>query len=93
MTWDECCFSRQLASSTSVECCKNFKVRQTACGALGRPHHNKVFAGNNINIASQYLQTNEAIDDVVIDIDVAHSDIALAKLAEVPGTLRSRVIF
>ena len=48
---------------------------------------------NNINIPSQYLQTNEAIDDVVIDIDVAHSDIALAKLAEVPGTLRSRVLF
>ncbi len=54
---------------------------------------NKVFAGNNINIASQYLQTNEAIGYVVIDIDAAHSDIALAKLAEVPGTLRSRVLF
>lgn len=54
---------------------------------------NRVFAGNHINIASQYLQTNEAIGYVVIDIDAGYSDIALAKLAEVPGTIRSRVLF
>ncbi|RYX98255.1 MAG: ACT domain-containing protein, partial [Comamonadaceae bacterium] len=54
---------------------------------------NRVFAANNINIASQYLQTNEAVGYVVIDIDAAHSDIALARLAEVPGTIRSRVLF
>jgi D-3-phosphoglycerate dehydrogenase / 2-oxoglutarate reductase len=54
---------------------------------------NQVFAGNHINIAAQYLQTNEAIGYVVIDIDAAHSDMALAKLAEVPGTIRSRVLF
>ncbi|MDP2257803.1 MAG: phosphoglycerate dehydrogenase [Polaromonas sp.] len=54
---------------------------------------NKVFSDNNINIASQYLQTNEAIGYVVIDVDAAYSDMALAKLAEVPGTIRSRVLF
>ena len=54
---------------------------------------NRVFASNHINIASQYLQTNEAIGYVVIDIDAVHSDIALAKLADVPGTIRSRVLF
>ncbi|MES2953980.1 MAG: phosphoglycerate dehydrogenase [Pseudomonadota bacterium] len=54
---------------------------------------NQVFAGNGINIASQFLQTNEAIGYVVIDIDAAHSDMALAKLADVPGTIRSRVLF
>jgi D-3-phosphoglycerate dehydrogenase len=54
---------------------------------------NKVFAGNGINIASQFLQTNEAIGYVVIDIDAAHSDMALAKLAQVSGTIRSRVLF
>jgi D-3-phosphoglycerate dehydrogenase len=54
---------------------------------------NKVFGMNHINIASQYLQTNEAIGYVVIDIDAAHSDVALAKLADVPGTIRSRVLF
>ena len=54
---------------------------------------NRVFAANNINIASQYLQTNEAIGYVVIDIDAAHSDVALARLHDVPGTIRSRVLF
>ena len=54
---------------------------------------NRVFSDNGINIASQFLQTNEAIGYVVIDIDAAHSDMALAKLAEVPGTIRSRVLF
>ena len=54
---------------------------------------NKIFSDNQINIASQYLQTNEAIGYVVIDIDAAHSDMALAKLADVPGTIRSRVLF
>ena len=54
---------------------------------------NKVFADNRINIASQYLQTNDAIGYVVIDIDAAHSDMALVELAEVPGTIRSRVLF
>ena len=54
---------------------------------------NRVFAASQINIASQFLQTNEAIGYVVIDIDAAYSDLALAKLAEVPGTIRSRVLF
>ena len=54
---------------------------------------NKVFSDNRINIASQYLQTNEAIGYVVIDIDAAHSELAVAKLADVPGTLRTRVLF
>ena len=54
---------------------------------------NKVFGVNHINIASQYLQTSGDIGYVVIDIDAAHSDVALEKLAQVPGTIRSRVLF
>ncbi|VTU20353.1 D-3-phosphoglycerate dehydrogenase [Variovorax sp. PBL-H6] len=54
---------------------------------------NRVFADNNINIASQYLQTNEKVGYVVTDIDAASSDLALEKLAKVPGTIRSRVLF
>ena len=41
----------------------------------------------------QFLQTRESVGYVVIDIDAAHSDVALAKLADVPGTLRTRVLF
>ena len=54
---------------------------------------NRILADNHINIAAQYLQTNEAIGYVVIDMDAASSDLALDKLAQVNGTIRSRVLF
>ncbi|RYF74638.1 MAG: phosphoglycerate dehydrogenase [Comamonadaceae bacterium] len=54
---------------------------------------NQVFADNRINIASQYLQTSENVGYVVTDIEAAYSDIALEQLAQVPGTIRSRVLF
>lgn len=54
---------------------------------------NRVFAENGINISAQYLQTNDKIGYVVTDIDAAYSDLALEKLAKVPGTIRSRVLF
>ncbi len=54
---------------------------------------NSIFSDNGINIRSQYLQTNEEIGYVVMDIDVAYSKVALEKLNQVKGTIRSRVLF
>ena len=54
---------------------------------------NNVFSQNNLNVSAQYLQTNDAIGYVVIDIDAEYSDLALAKLADIEGTVRSRVLF
>ena len=54
---------------------------------------NTVFGANKINISSQYLQTHGDIGYVVIDIDAGYSELALAKLAGVTGTIRSRVLF
>lgn len=54
---------------------------------------NRILSDNDVNISAQYLQTNEAIGYVVIDLDAKSSDLALHKLAEVPGTLRCRVLF
>jgi D-3-phosphoglycerate dehydrogenase len=54
---------------------------------------NNVFSENNLNVSAQYLQTNDAIGYVVIDIDAEYSDIALEKLANIEGTIRSRVLF
>ena len=54
---------------------------------------NQIFSDNRINISSQFLQTNEKVGYVVMDIDAASSDLALEKLALVPGTIRSRVLF
>ena len=54
---------------------------------------NRILDDNHINIAAQYLQTNESVGYVVIDLDAASSPLALDKLAQVPGTIRSRVLF
>jgi D-3-phosphoglycerate dehydrogenase len=54
---------------------------------------NQIFSDNHINIAAQYLQTHDDIGYVVIDIDAIDSDKALSKLAQVTGTIRSRVLF
>jgi len=54
---------------------------------------NSIFSSSNVNIRSQYLQTNEEIGYVVTDIDSANSKVAREKLAEVKGTIRCRVLF
>ncbi|MCZ2292208.1 MAG: phosphoglycerate dehydrogenase [Burkholderiales bacterium] len=54
---------------------------------------NRILSDNDINISAQYLQTRETIGYVVIDMDAASSDLALEKLAQVPGTIRCRVLF
>ncbi|MDY0071748.1 MAG: phosphoglycerate dehydrogenase [Thauera sp.] len=54
---------------------------------------NRIFSDHHINIAAQYLQTNEAIGYVVIDMDKEHSKLILDKLHEVDGTLRARLLF
>ena len=54
---------------------------------------NKIFSDNNINICGQYLQTNDKIGYVVIDVDKASSELALEKVREVEGTIRARVLY
>ncbi|BFM09484.1 phosphoglycerate dehydrogenase [Halioxenophilus aromaticivorans] len=54
---------------------------------------NRVFSDNNINICSQYLQTNERIGYVVVDINAEYSEIALDELRKIEGTIRARVLF
>lgn len=66
-------------------------IHKNEPGVLSRI--NTIFAENNINIAGQYLQTNENIGYVVIDVDSESSELALQKLKEVPGTIRTRVLY
>ena len=54
---------------------------------------NNVFSENNINISGQYLQTNEKVGYVVIDVDADCSEMALDKLKQVTGTIRCRRLF
>ncbi|MFG0835142.1 phosphoglycerate dehydrogenase [Aeromonas bivalvium] len=53
---------------------------------------NQIFAEEGINIAGQYLQTSSEIGYVVIDVETEHSEKALAKLKEISGTLRARIL-
>lgn len=57
---------------------------------------NEIFSSQNVNIAGQYLQTNERVGYVVIDIETdtkEKADDILAALKAVPHTIRARVLF
>lgn len=57
---------------------------------------NAVFSEQRINIAGQYLQTNARIGYVVIDVDAGERAGALLikrRLDQVPGTIRTRVLY
>ena len=54
---------------------------------------NNVFADNHINVTGQFLQTDEAVGYVVIDVDQKDSQQAYEVLKEIPGTMRCRVLF
>ncbi|MES2720016.1 MAG: phosphoglycerate dehydrogenase [Pseudomonadota bacterium] len=54
---------------------------------------NLVFAENGINISAQSLMTNDTIGYLVMDVDAEYSELALEKLQQVNGTIRTRVLF
>lgn len=54
---------------------------------------NQALSDNNINILGQYLQTNEGVGYVVIDVNKECSALAKDKLKTVAGTIRCRVLF
>jgi D-3-phosphoglycerate dehydrogenase len=54
---------------------------------------NERFSAAAINIAAQYLRTNEEVGYVVIDVDTSASQVALEEMCSVPGTIRCRVLY
>lgn len=65
-------------------------VHKNAPGVLSEI--NRIFSENNINIAAQYLQTNDQVGYVVIEVDADYSDLALKELKLIKGTISCRVI-
>lgn len=53
---------------------------------------NQAFADKGINIAAQYLQTDDAIGYVVIDVDTSDANVALTELKAINGTIRCRIL-
>ncbi len=66
-------------------------IHQNVPGVLTAINH--VFSDHNINISGQYLQTNDKVGYVVMDIDAEHSELAVKQLKQVEGTIRCRVLF
>nr|WP_294863654.1 phosphoglycerate dehydrogenase [uncultured Pseudogulbenkiania sp.] len=71
--------------------CRLLHIHKNQPGVLARI--NDEFSRAGINIAGQYLQTNEEIGYVVIEIDSAASQTALETLQRIEGTLRCRVLY
>ena len=53
---------------------------------------NQAFAEKGINIAAQYLQTNENIGYVVIDVETDVAEAAFEHLLAIPGTIKARIL-
>jgi len=68
-------------------------IHRNVPGTLSRI--NELFSAGNINIDAQFLQTDSEVGYVVIDVsaDEAQANELKAKLAAIPGTLRSRVLY
>ncbi len=68
------------------------QVHQNVPGELRRL--NDVFARHNVNIATQFLQTDTAIGYVVLDADgtVDDAEDVLEDIRDLPGTIRARML-
>ncbi|TRW48085.1 phosphoglycerate dehydrogenase [Aliidiomarina halalkaliphila] len=53
---------------------------------------NQIFAELGVNISGQYLQTDNELGYVVMDVDSDLAEQALEQLKQVPGTIRCRVL-
>jgi len=65
-------------------------VHQNQPGILNKI--NLAFTTLNINIAAQYLQTDDQIGYVVIDIETEDSAVALQELKKIEGTVKARIL-
>ena len=54
---------------------------------------NRIISDNEINVAGQYLQTDESVGYVVMDIDGDNGANILQQLKDIPGTIRARRLF
>ena len=90
----------------STTTCVNLPVLQAAKGAgIHRFAHihenvpgmlakiNKLFAQNHVNISGQHLQTRGQIGYSLIDVDDVKGPALAGKMAALPGTIRSRLVY
>ena len=71
--------------------CRLLHVHRNVPGVMAQV--NERFSRNGINVAAQYLRTNDEVGYVVMDVDVDASAVALDELSAVPATIRCRVLY
>lgn len=80
-----------LPEHTGTGKCRLLHIHRNVPGVLA--HVNDKFGDRGINISAQYLQTNEHIGYLVMDVDASASEVAIDELQSVPGTIRARLLF
>lgn len=80
----------EVALPEHIGCSRLLHIHRNEPGVLNKI--NSAFAENNVNIAAQYLQTNENIGYVVIDVETDHAETALQELRAIPGTIKTRIL-
>ena len=73
-----------------TDCSRLLHIHKNAPGVLTKI--NQAFAEEGVNIAAQYLQTNENIGYVVIDVETDHAEKAFAQLSKIDGTIKTRIL-
>ena len=71
--------------------CRLLHIHRNVPGMLTRI--NERLSGAGINIAAQYLQTNQHVGYVVVDVESESSAEALSELSSIEGTIRARVLY
>jgi D-3-phosphoglycerate dehydrogenase len=71
--------------------CRLLHIHRNVPGVMA--HVNERFAEAGINIAAQYLSTNDEVGYVVIDVDSDASAVALDRLCNIPDTIRCRILY
>ena len=66
-------------------------IHRNVPGMLARI--NDHFSQAGINVAAQYLRTNEHVGYVVIDVEASASALAFEGLCSIPGTIRCRIVY
>jgi D-3-phosphoglycerate dehydrogenase len=66
-------------------------IHRNVPGMLARI--NELFSQGGINVAAQYLRTNEHVGYVVMDVDAQAGAVAYDALCGIPGTIRCRVLY
>jgi D-3-phosphoglycerate dehydrogenase / 2-oxoglutarate reductase len=81
----------EVSLPTHKGCHRIFHIHQNKPGILVQI--NEIFANNNVNILSQYLQTFGETGYVVTDVAQGWDQSALEALKAIEGTIRTRIIY